>query len=192
MTTWPGENWVNTEPMTDFDAKGVRVSRLTLGSHTGTHIDAPRHFLRDGTGVDKIDPDKLIGPCSVIEVTPDGAGISKVNLQNLRFEKRVLFKTRNSEHLQDAAFYDDYVFLTEDAADHLIEHGVVLVGIDYLSIEKRGAKGHPVHTKLLEKGVVIIEGVNLSGVEAGTYSIAALPLRIEGLDGSPARVFLEK
>lgn len=192
MLTWPGENWISVEAMTDFAKKGVRVSKLTLGSHTGTHIDAPRHFLQDGGGVDKISLEKLVGPCTVIEVTPQHEGITRADLERHAFEKRVLFKTHNSDHLSDQQFYEDYIFLTEDGARYLLERGVELVGVDYLSIEKRGAQGHPVHTMLLTHGVVIVEGVCLADVEAGPYTLMALPLKLANLDGAPARVFLKK
>lgn len=196
MRTWPREDWVTSELMTDFEKKGVRVSRLTLGSHTGTHIDAPRHFLKDGYGVDQIPLEKLVGLCSVIEIEPkDRKGITAEDIEAWEvgkhaLERRILFKTRNSVHLTDTTFYDTYVYLTESGAKYLLDKGVELIGIDYLSIEKRGSLGHPAHTLLLEEGVVIVEGVNLVSIEPGTYTIIALPLRLEGLDGSPARVVL--
>jgi len=191
MITWPGENWVHAEAMTDFAVKGARVSRITLGSHTGTHVDAPRHFLKDGYGVDAISPEKLVGPCSVIMVEPkNGVGIEAEDLVGIALEKRVLFKTRNSSHLFDATFYDEYVFLTQSGAKYILEKGVELVGVDYLSVEKRGSPGHPVHTMLLKKEAVIVEGLNLAGVKAGAYSLMVAPLRFVGLDGAPARVFL--
>lgn len=231
MRTWPGEDWVKFALMTEFEKKGVRVSKLTLGSHSGTHIDAPRHFLKDGGGIDSIPVEKFVGPCVVIEMEPqDGKGITaediKVALNTTspipanfpltgniaaahekqshslftpsftrrgnELERHVLFKTRNSAHLADVTFYDEYVYLAASGAEYLLEQGVDLVGIDYLSIEKRGSLGHPVHTMLLENGVVILEGANLAEVKPGRYGIMAFPLRLEGLDGSPARVLLKK
>ena len=190
LVVWQGDPKIKFITNSTVERDGIMGSRLQLGVHNGTHIDAPAHFLKDGFGVDKIDPEKLIGECTVLEI-----GSEEINSQDLKgknFKPRVLFKTKNSQSklLDDPDFHTDYVYLTLDGADYLVEKGVILVGTDYLGIEKKSAPGHPVHTKLLENEVVIVEGLNLVNVEPGNYDLVSLPLRLKDLDGSPARVLL--
>lgn len=174
----------------------ANVSKISMGVHTATHIDAPNHFIDGAKRVHEIDPQKLVGPCRVIEVPEDVLAIEPQHLGNITGVERVLFKTRNSGFWRspELGFRTDYAFLTPATASLLAENGVVLVGIDYLSIEKSGSPGHPVHITLLEKETVILEGVDLRNIPAGDYEIICAPLKYDGAtgDGSPARTFLRE
>jgi arylformamidase len=167
----------------------ANVSRLALGSHTGTHVDAPAHFVRGGAGVDRLPPEILLGPARVLACPPGPLAAATVARSTGRGE-RLILKTGNSALWRRPAFTPDYQALTLDAARALVGAGVGLVGIDYLSIEPFDAPGHPVHRCLLEAGVVVLEGLDLSGVEAGSYELCCLPLRIRDGDGAPARALL--
>lgn len=199
LPAWPGSPTVRLEPV-DRRARGdaANTSRLVLGSHSGTHVDAPRHFLDEGPGVDALPLDTLIGPCEVVEAGPDSpagtnGGIGAAALQRSAgtpTPRRLLLKTSNSELWSRPAFTPDFVYLEPDAAEWLVASGVRLVGVDYLSIERFKRPGAPAHHILLRAGVVIVEGLNLAGVAPGSYELICLPLRLPGADGSPARVIL--
>jgi arylformamidase len=193
MPVYPGESTPLLEPTSDMErGASYNVSRLTISTHTGTHIDAPRHFLLDGASVDRIPVDVLVGPALVVEMAVDQE-ITAADLEVASIPpgtERLLFKTRNSRLLDDEDFRRDFVYLTLDAARWLVEHGVRLVAIDYLSVEKMDAQPNIVHETLLRAGVVIVEGVDLRQVAPGPYFLACLPLKIEGADGSPVRAVL--
>ncbi len=167
------------------------VSLLSMSAHTGTHVDAPLHFLRDGRAVDEIPLDILIGPALVIEV-PGHEQILRDMLSSARLggEQRILFKTSNSSLWNKKTFRKDFVYIAESAAQYLVEIGVKLVGIDYLSVEKFGATDPVTHLTLLKAGIVILEGLNLSAVKPGRYELICLPLRLRGAEGSPCRAVL--
>jgi arylformamidase len=169
----------------------ANVSRLTLGSHTGTHMDAPRHFIAGASGIDTVPLDTLIGPALVAEVDAERL-IEPSHLAGLPLadHRRVLLKTRNSALWDRPAFSRDYVALSLAGARLMIERGVKLVGVDYLSVEAFGAEGHPVHKTLLGAGMVILEGLDFRRVTPGVYELYCLPLRIAGGDGSPCRAVL--
>jgi arylformamidase len=150
------------------------LSALHLSAHAGTHVDAPRHFYDDG-------PD--IGSGAEI-------GADQLSGYDLSGTVRVLFRTRNSRLWNSREFHRDYVGVTEAGARYLVDHGVKVVGVDYLSVEQFRAPGAPAHHVLLGAGVIVIEGLNLLDVEPGTYEMLCLPLRIVGSDGAPARVIL--
>lgn len=170
---------------------GSRVTGLSMSSHAGSHVDAPRHLFGDGMSVDKLPLDVLIGPAAVVEFT---AHIIDRTLLAASWPpgkvERLLFKTSNSMLWSSPAFMPMFVGLTADAADYLVERGVKLVGIDYLSIEAEHGTGAPVHRTLLKNNIFIIESLDLSAVEPGEYELICLPLKLDGLDGSPARVVL--
>jgi arylformamidase len=170
----------------------ANVSALALGSHSGTHVDAPSHFLPGGNPVDRIPIDRLVGPAVVLDLPESGIAVGAADLarHDLRGHRRVLLRTRNSARPPDAGFTTDYCALAADGAEYLLRQGVELVGIDYLSIEAHGSGRFPVHHLLLEHGVVIVEGLDLSAVSPGIYRLVCLPLRLEGLDGAPARAVL--
>jgi arylformamidase len=174
------------------DGQSYNVTRLALGSHSGTHVDAPYHFLADGATVEQLPLEILLGKCRVVELLAREK-IQRADLEalQLRDDLRVLLKTRMSGQLRPGReFQEDFVYLTEDAASYLVQVGIKLVGIDYLSVEKFGSTDFPAHHVLLGAGVVIVEGLDLFDVEPGEYDMTCLPLRIVGGDGSPARVIL--
>jgi arylformamidase len=171
---------------------GANVSSLAFGSHTGTHVDAPKHFFDDGVGVDALALDVLMGPAVVVAV-PDGCmsvGQEELSRHELKGHTRVLIKTRNSSFIHERHFRTDYTFLAPDGAEYLVSLGVRLVGVDYLSIEQFRSGHHKTHRTLLERGIIIIEGLDLSAPPMGPYDLRCLPLRLTGLDGAPARAVL--
>lgn len=172
----------------------ANVSAVSFGSHTGTHVDAPKHFDDAAAGVDEIVFERLIGLASVIEFDDTVRSIGRAELERagIRGAKRVLLKTRNSRLLHEREFSSDYTFLAPEAAELLVESAVELVGIDYLSIEKFKSGHHRTHLTLLRRGVVILEGLDLSAVAPGKYELLCLPLRLAGLDGAPARAVLRE
>lgn len=188
----PGVEITSFKSIADGDT--ANVSHISLGVHTATHVDAPNHFIDGAKRVHEIDPQKLIGPCRVIEVPNDVIAVEPEHLGDLTGVERVLLKTRNSTFwaTPEDGFRTDFTYITPATAHHLVVNDVVLVGIDYLSIEKSGSPGHPVHITLLEKEIVILEGVDLSKVPPGNYDLICAPLKYDGAtgDGSPARTFL--
>lgn len=172
-------------------ASGSRLTKITFGSHTGTHIDAPSHVIEEGKNIEQFSLSTFIGLCRVIDLTESNESISSADLQkhNIKRDERILVKTKNSD-IGYEEFYNDYVYLAPEAAKYLAIKDIMLFGIDYLSVKQRGAKDNTAHTALLSKNIPIIEGLNLQNVEAGNYFLVALPLEFTGLDGSPARVVL--
>ena len=193
MPVYPGESTPLLEPTSDMErGDSYNVSRLTISTHTGTHIDAPLHFLAGGASVDQLPVDVLVGPAQVLEMTVEQE-ITAADLEAAAIPpgtERLLFKTRNSRLLDDEDFRRDFVYLTLDAARWLVERGVRLVAIDYLSVEEMDADPNIVHQTLLRAGVVIVEGADLRQVAPGPYLLACLPLKLEGADGSPVRAVL--
>jgi arylformamidase len=193
MPIYPGEATPLLEPTSQMErGDSYNVSRLTISTHTGTHIDAPRHFLPDGASVDQIPVDVLVGPALVVEMAVDQE-ITAAELEAAAIPpgtERLLFKTRNSRLLEDEDFRRDFVYLTLDAAHWLVERGIRLAAIDYLSVERMDAQPNVVHQTLLRVGVVVVEGADLRQVAPGPYLLACLPLKIEGADGSPVRAVL--
>jgi len=166
----------------------ANVSRLDLGVHTGTHVDAPVHFIDGGAGTESLDLDTLVGPASIVDATAVSGDLDAETLGELAFPDdltRILFKTSNSELWNRGSFSRDFVRLTGSGARFLIERGVRLVGIDYLSIGDAEA-----HQELLGARVIALEGLDLREVDSGSYELICLPLRLEGSDGAPARVIL--
>jgi arylformamidase len=171
---------------------GANVSAIRFGSHTGTHADASRHFFDDGQPVDQIPLDRLIGPALLVSF-PDNVraiGAAELEAHDLKGRARILLRTRNSALLSRKQFAPDYSYLAPDGAEYLVDKGVELVGIDYLSIEQFHSGHHRTHRTLLAKSVVILEGLDLSAPPPGEYQLICLPLRIEGCDGAPARAVL--
>ena len=171
---------------------GANVSAICFGSHTGTHADASRHFFEDGQPVDQIPLDRLIGPALLVSFPDDvrAVGAAELKAHDLRGRKRILLRTRNSALLSQKQFAPDYTYLAPDGAEYLVDKGIELVGIDYLSIEQFHSGHHRTHRTLLAKSVVILEGLDLSVPPPGEYQLICLPLRIEGCDGAPARAVL--
>ncbi len=168
------------------------VSVLSLGSHTGTHVDAPSHFLDGAHGVEKLPLDALVGWAYVAEFSGN-THITAEDLDSMAIPndcRRLLFKTRNGPYWDDPEFHRDFIALASDAATKLAVAGIRLVGIDYLSIERFHASPHEVHETLLASGVVILEGLDLRRVTAGGYFLVCAPLNVVGAEGAPARAFL--
>ena len=191
LTTSPNEDFFHLEFVKRFAHNQVNLSKLTLGNHNGTHIDAPFHFVEDGKTVEKVDPEKLIGPCQVLEVAPKTNLIEKSDIEGKIKSKRILFKTSNSA-LLDKPFTSNYVSIGLSSAQYLAGLKTELVGIDYFGCEAKGSPGHPVHTVLLKSDVVIVEGINLLEVEPGEYEILVGALKLAAAEATPARVFLIK
>ena len=169
------------------------VSSLHMSAHAGTHVDAPRHFIDQASGADAIPLEMLIGRTRVIEVTSrKGIGPDELSAVDLAEDVRVLIKTANSRFWGTPEFHPEYVGVTEAGARYVIDHGIKLLGVDYLSVEEFKKPGAPAHHVLLGGGTIVIEGLNLRDVEPGVYEMFCLPLRIVGADGAPARVVLRQ
>lgn len=196
LLVWPGDPPIEIEPASRI-ARGdaANVSRLHLGSHTGTHIDPPFHFIEGASTIEELPMDALLGEAFVADLSSAPLRIGAADLDALKLDEdvtRLLLKTKNSERwaTMPMEFPDDFTSLAADGAEWIVERGIRLVGIDFLGIEARGAEGHPTHKTLLQKGVVIVEGLDLSRVDPGIYKLVCLPLRIVGGDGAPARAIL--
>jgi len=190
IITDPGDVRFSKAPICTIERSGCNMTKLILGTHTATHIDAPFHFLKDGNSVDQIPLSHFIGKAQVIEVkSPEitGAIIEKELKDGI---ERVLFKTKNSELYKSKDFSKSYTHLTEDGAVFLVKAGIKLVGIDYVSIEKFGTPDFKVHKILFEANICVLEGIDLLSVNPGVYTLVALPLKFKGLDGSPVRAVL--
>lgn len=174
------------------EGAGANVSAIRFGSHTGTHVDAARHFYTDGQPVDLIPLEKLVGPALVVRFGDDVRAVGEAELRQFDLGKhtRILLATRNSALLSKKDFTTDYTFLAPDGAEYLVALGVELVGIDYLSIEQFRSGHHRTHKTLLSRSVVIVEGLDLSVPPPGEYELVCLPLRLEDCDGAPARAIL--
>ena len=194
MPVWPSDPPVKLTPSVFPSRDGshaIRITSIDMGSHTGTHIDAPSHFLESGKTLHEIPVDVLVGDATVFEI-PGATMISRPQLERFNWSgvERVLFKTDNSEKWATTQFHKDFVALEPAAAAFLVERGVRLVGIDYLSIDPFGSDDHPSHFVLLGNNVVVLEGLDLRKVAPGRYHMGALPLNLQAADGAPTRVIL--
>lgn len=192
MISWPGDEPVRIQKVKSM-SRGDRLnlSRLGMSAHTGTHMDAPVHFIDGVGGIDTISPSLMVGPALVVEV-PGVKLIGESDLKNAGIPAgvhRLILKTDNVDLLGKAEFNESYSSLAADGARFLVNVGIQLIGIDYLSVAEFG-KGEEVHRIFLTRGVVIVEGLDLRGVPAGMYHMVALPIKISGADGAPARVVL--
>ncbi len=195
MPIWPGDPAIELERITSMDEGAhVNISRLSASVHIGTHVDAPHHFLNDGRTVEQLPLEVLTGPCYVTQL-PDGVeAITAEALDTISLPadvKRILFGTSNSRFWAQGVtdFQENFVAVTEDGAEWLVERGIQLVGLDYLSVAPYG-DSIPTHTVLLQAGVVIVEGLDLSAVPRGFYDLYCLPLKLLGADGAPVRAIL--
>lgn len=197
LPVYPGDPAIEMALEADITrGDAYNLTRLSLSAHTGTHLDAPRHFIADGPTIDELALDALVGPALVVE-TDAPCDLTADDLDRLDIPldiQRLLLKTRNSrrwEQPMTPVFAPDFIALKPSAAEWLIRRGVRLVGVDYLSVEALdAAPDSPVHTSLLRAGVLILEGLNLSGVTPGTYNLIALPMKLVGADGAPTRAVL--
>jgi arylformamidase len=193
MVSWPGDPPARISHALDMErGDPCTVSLLEMGAHTGTHMDAPAHFVRGGIGIDKMPVDAAIGSARVIPIR-DRTSIKADELERHRIRRgeRVLFKTHNSNHCWDTdSFVEDFVYLSATAAQYLVERQVGLVGVDYLSVGGFRADGVETHQILLKAGIWIIEGLNLKRVRPGRVQLVCLPLKIAEGDGAPARALV--
>jgi len=195
LPTWPGDPKLELKQFESMDkGSSTNCTSISTSVHVGTHVDAPHHFLNDNRTIERLSLEVLTGPCYVLQL-PDGidAITSEVLVRSeiTSDMKRILFGTSNSHFWAkgEKEFQPDFVAITEDGADWLVEHGVLLVGVDYLSVAPYG-DSRPTHEALLMAGVVVVEGLNLSNVMRGFYELYCLPLKIAGSDGAPARAIL--
>ena len=174
----------------------VTLSVYSMGAHSGTHIDAPMHFVANGAPVDRVAIDRLIGTARVLEIADSVQAIdaAELNKHDWKPAKRVLFRTRSSHRgwMDSLEFHRDFAYIAPDAAQLLADAGVVLVGIDYISAEQFGAPAPRTHQILLGKGIPIVEGLDLRPAPAGDYEMIVLPLRVAGHEGAPARAIMRK
>lgn len=195
LPVWPGDPGAHIILTSSIkEGAEANLTRVEMGAHTGTHIDAPFHFEPDGAGIDELPIGTLVGPCRVYEIKGPQEGLGAAILRGLDFYgvTRALFKTENSRLWEQGIteFQKKYIHITEDGAGFLVERGIKLVGVDYLSVEKYASPDHSTHHTLLRNQVVVVEGLNLSKVPPGDYQLMALPMKIKGADGAPARVVI--
>jgi arylformamidase len=193
--TWPGDPEISLKNILNISSgNSCNLTNISMGAHTGTHIDAPNHFIRDGNTSDSIPLEIFVGDCLVAEFTgvPE-IDIAFIKTLNLKGIERILFKTKNSLQRNSNKFNEDFISLSYKAALYLIEKKIKLIGIDYLSIESFHAKpGNPVHMELLENNIVILENINLSGINPGIYELICLPVFFKGIEASPVRAILRE
>jgi arylformamidase len=193
MTAYKDKKIVAFEHAKNFAQDNVCESYITLGSHTGTHVDAPAHFMQQGSTIDQLPLQALIGPCRVLDMTHIDEYIGRDDLtnQSLQEGEIILFKTTNSALSANQPFNKNFVYVAASAAEVLVEKKVKAVGIDYLGIE-RNQPDHATHTTLFKNNIVIIEGLRLQRVQPGHYTLYCLPLAVVGLEAAPARAVLIK
>lgn len=193
LPIWPGDPQPHFKKILKLEEGEIaNVTHISMGAHTGTHVDAPSHFLKEGSSVEDLSLDTLIGKAFVIEI--EGDLITKEALKKASISQnveRLLIKTRNSNHWANNSshFDENFVAISPDGAKHLVERGVKLIGVDYLSVAPF-KDPTPTHQILLKASTIIVEGLNLSAVNPGEYTLYCLPLKIAGSDGAPARTIL--
>ncbi|HEY3318417.1 MAG TPA: cyclase family protein [Coriobacteriia bacterium] len=192
MPVWPGDEPFRISRVSDM-AAGDRnnLSELRLGTHTGTHVDAPAHFIADGATIDSLPLGALVGECRALELqAPEAISTEELQAHEIRPGERILLKTRNSSLWAAGAFHEDFTYLSTEAAEWLAEVGPGCLGVDYLSVGGFHRNGTAVHRALLGAGIWLIEGLDLSAVTPGSYELLCLPLRLVGAEGAPARALL--
>ena len=196
LPVWPGDPLPELVPISSVAAgDGSNVSALRLGTHTGTHLDAPRHILPNGAPVDQLPLEQLVGDVWVCRVPASVRAVDAAALERARIPRetrRLLLRTANSEQwgLSPRRFTPDYVALRPDAARWVVDRRIALLGVDYLSVDLSDAPDLPAHRILLSEGVVVLEGIDLRRVSPGRYRLICLPLRLQDSDGAPARAIL--
>ncbi len=197
MLVWPGDPAAEVIPRVQISrGDPANVSELRIGTHTGTHVDPPVHFIEGADGIDRVPMDAMFGPAVVAHLPEANGPLGRAELDAVDLPaetQRLLLRTANSElwrRPRPIPFPDSYACLSVEGATWVVERGLRLIGVDFLSVEERGAPGHPVHKMLLSNGVIIVEGLDLGEVDAGSYTLACFPLRIRDGDGGPARAAL--
>jgi arylformamidase len=194
MVHWPDDPPLHIEKYRDMErGDSCNVSNLRMGSHTGTHMDAPMHFIESGKTIDEMPFDATVGPAKVIEIQdPESIKTRELLSHSIQKGDRILFKTKNSKECWESdSFIEDFVYISHEAAVYLAERRIRTVGVDYLSVGGFKKDGIETHKALLGAGIWIIEGLNLSKVQAGDYQLVCLPLKIEKGDGAPARAMIK-
>lgn len=192
MVVYPNNAEVSIEPFAKIsDGASSNLSKVTFGTHTGTHVDAPLHVFEGKERLEDLSLDKFIGGCRVVDASyrKSGEPIEIEDLGEVKNGERILVKTSNSERGIET-FYEDFVALSGDAAVYLAEKEITLFGIDYLSVKQRGSNDNRAHTALLEKNIPIVEGLNLKNVEPGEYELICLPIKLMNVEGGPVRAVL--
>lgn len=193
MVHWPGDPEVRIDRVLDT-SRGDRcnVSSIAIGSHTGTHMDPPFHYVPGGVSLDAMPFDATIGRARVIEIgDSESVKLEELSRHDIARGERILLKTRNSARCWETdEFIEEFVYISLDGATYLADRGVRTVGVDYLSVGGYRADGEAIHHALLDAGVWIIEGLNLAGVQPGSYELVCLPIKIQQSDGAPARAIL--
>ncbi len=193
MVHWPGDPPVLIHKVSSIEkGDGANLSLLEMSSHTGTHMDAPHHFINDGAGIDTMPLEATIGPARVIAVEdPKRVTAGVLDRHDIQAGERVLLKTRNSERCWNTGdFVSDFVYIPAETAGYLAEKKIMTLGVDYLSVGGYQKDGRETHRILLGAGIWVIEGLNLQGIEEGAYHLICLPLKIVNGDGAPARAVL--
>lgn len=193
ITGYKDKHVVNFEDVKHFVVDNARETNICLSSHTGTHVDAPSHFLKDGKTIEEVHLERLVGPCKVLDLMHVQEKITRDDIQDYDIQEHdiVLFKTSNSMYHATDKFSPQFVYLEVSGAEYLAQKKVKAVGIDYLGIE-HSQPGHLTHRTLMHADVIIIEGLRLGHVEPGVYQFICLPLYIIGLEAAPARAILMK
>jgi arylformamidase len=192
IAVWPGDpefrqRWI----LRRRDGEPSNLSAVAMGTHTGTHLDAPLHLEDSGRDIAKLPLRHCLGPARVFSISKKSIGVQDLSKLDWRGVERVLFKTRAGRSRQPA-FDRDFAHLQEDAAAFLVRRGILLVGIDAPSVDAFESEKLPSHRRLLCHGIVILEGVRLGGVPPGDYELVCLPLKLAGSEGSPVRAVLLK
>ncbi|HEQ97934.1 MAG TPA: cyclase family protein [candidate division Zixibacteria bacterium] len=194
MITWPGDSKVNIGREMEI-ARGdtANLTHLDMSAHTGTHMDAPLHFMENGKDISRMPLSAVIGEVRVLEINGvDVIGTEDLKRHEIKKDERILFKTKNSDlNWYDEPFNENFVHLSTEAAEYLANLKVQMVGIDYLSISGYKKNEARVHKAILQAGIWVIEGLNLTGINPGRYELVCLPLKILGGDGAPARAIIK-
>ncbi len=190
-TVWPGDPATLIKKIYSFEnGDGVNAGAIKMGMHTGTHVDAPLHYIKNGKSVDELDLSYFVGCAKVFDTYLELISLEYVRGLDIEKGDIILFKTSNSKISDNEQFREDYVALSFEAAEFLAEKKVKTIGIDYLSIESYSDKNGAVHKLLLEKEIALIESLNLKDVKEGRYFLSCLPLKIRGAEASPVRAVL--
>lgn len=194
MAHWPNDPSVSIRRTKNMGAGDKdNVSFIKMGSHTGTHMDAPLHFIKNGKGLDKMPLDAAIGPARVLAIRDrHRVEAGELKTYSIKPGERIIFKTKSSSFWKTNAFQKDFVYISQEAADYLSGAGVSVVGVDYLSVGGYHKDGAQTHKILLKAGIWVIEGLNLYGIKPGDYDLICLPLKILNSDGAPARAIIRK
>lgn len=188
---YPGNVPVSIETHSQFSKDKSHLSKIIMGSHAGTHIDAPKHSIKNAGEVADFPLEAFVGPARVLDFSDELVEITKKSLEKKKIKKgeRILAKTKNSE-VGFATFREDYIYLSGDGAEYLAKLGIALFAIDYISVKQKGSKDNRPHTALLSKNIPIVEGVNLRDIKEGEYFLSCAPLKFLGIDGAPCRALL--